>query len=59
MLILYVLLKAVINVFTKFILSLQSERRGSFRVRYGSVFMLIIMVHFWANFMPWLLFSLA
>ena len=46
MLILYALLKAVINVFIKFILS---GRRGPFRVRYGNVFMLIIVVHFWVG----------
>ena len=42
---------------TNFILSLQSERRGSLRVRYGNVFMLIIVVRFWANFMRWLLLT--
>ena len=57
MLILYALLKAVINLSIKFILSLQSGRRGPFRVRYGNVFMLIIVVHFWANFMRWLLLT--
>ena len=51
MLILYALLKAVINVFTKLILSLQCGPRGPFRVRYGSVFMLIIVVLFGSNFM--------